>query len=120
MPPNPTASTEKRTLDQILARVDSLDRALRGSNGDEGLISKVISHLNMSSNRETRITKIEHLIWGDPDKGVDSEGLIDRVNEHDKFYKNLSKIYWSVVGAIVLLVVNLIVQIAYHISQTPP
>lgn len=111
-------ATEKNLLGQILARVDATDRALRGSNGETGLISDFRTHIEISKDTNEKINVIENTLWGDREKGIDTEGLVYRVSEHDKFVKNVQKIYYSVLIACILMVFNLIVQVAYHINNT--
>ena len=87
---------------------ESNQRALKGSNGEPGLVQKV----NMLCTGQTQIRVMvedhEKVIY----KGRnDAEpGLIAQNREQIKFRGNLTRWYWLFIGAIVVGLINIILQ----------
>ena len=100
---------EKKTLASIVERLDRLDAAIRGSDGEIGLVAKV--EKIMEFERVCPVYSVSKTLWGNPEDGIKATGLVAKVMEHDKFIRNISKIYYAAVGTIVLTLINIVVSL---------
>ena len=84
------------------------NRALRGSNSNPGLVAKVSSLCSSQDVMSGRVEKIEVTLHEGAD-GV--PGLVDQVRENREWRKSLKRWYIVFVGAIIVGVINVALEL---------
>jgi hypothetical protein len=101
---------EKEEIDGIKRNVQSLENAMRGNNGEVGLVAKVdgiIQKLtaHMKSEVVCPIHDVVIALYGDRHEGIKATGLIDAVAANTKFrnefQNDFKKLKWLVITAII-------------------
>jgi len=93
-------------------------RVLRGSNGDVGIIAelktltmKIDNHIN--SEYTCPIKDVMVLLYGAKDD-AEKRGIVTDIVELKRWKKSLDHLYLVMVGAIIVGVINAILQIILH------
>jgi hypothetical protein len=90
---------------------DQNNRALRGTDSTPGLVSTVDQTRRSQEKMDLRIKKIESILHEGDDDGP---GLMDQVRMNTEFKNNLNRWYVVFVGAIIVGVVNIAIQLITH------
>lgn len=108
---------EREKIEELAQGVKSLDSAIRGHNGEMGLLAKVdriennLTH-HMQTEAGCAIRSVVTTLQGDPSKGLDAKGLVDVVNSHSEFIGNIKKWTYGLIAttttAVILIIIDLI------------
>jgi hypothetical protein len=107
---------EEGKINELSLGIKSLDRAMRGSNGEIGLLAKVdnmdtrlVQHMQSELNCPIHDAMI--ILQGNPKQGINAKGLIDEVADHTKFIGTVRKWTYAMIAttssAVILLVIEL-------------
>ena len=107
---------EKEEIEGIKSNLESLQNAMRGTNGEMGLIGKVDAiSLNlmthMRADKDSPLNDVVIALYGDRREGIRAQGLIEAVAENTRFRKNLQKMYWMLATAVIAGLGNLFFSI---------
>lgn len=104
---NGTLPQIKTDLALVKKVSESNQRALKGSNGDTGLVHHVSILCKDQVSIKKTVKNHDDLLY----KGKnDAPGLMMEVGDTRKFKKNMNRLYWIFIGAIVVGVINILLQ----------
>lgn len=118
----PTISVEPATQETIISRLARIEndteeimRILRGSNGDTGLIASVqtlAKEVRDHVNEEFKcpIREVATLLYGSKDD-ASKRGMVSDVEELKKWRADLNKWYALFIGAIIIGLANLLLEL---------
>lgn len=112
-------TTEKEQINKIEKQLASLDRAIRGNNGEVGMLAMVTNHI--SAEDKCPIHSVVTTLWGDPHKdGKDAKGLVDIVAENERFRVSITSTTRKLMIAAATSIIGAIVTIIFTLLQNMP
>lgn len=107
---------EREKIDELSEGVKSLDRAIRGSNGTAGVLTRIGNidqqlQAHVISEQACPIHSVMTTLQGDVKKGLDTKGLVDVVNDHSRFIGTIRKWTYGMIASTSIAVIALIFEL---------